>query len=319
MIGDRAPASDAVRACRWCPDRPRPAPAAGTRRAVPRAALPPFPDPLVWVSTAQLVTDSIALAGLAPVDCAGVVGVPRSGMLPASTIAMHLHLPLGEIDAGGQVRWLAHGTRGGGGLLRPTGPVLVVDDTVFGGGATRRARQQLAGVNALYAAVYARPEAAAVVDVYARPLSAPHLLEWNYPNNGGVGGLVADPATHGHAAATDLDGVLIHDDLSGGPVGSLYLAPRLAPVQLIVTGRHERHRTATAADLRRLGIRFKRLEMLPDHLPLTTESAATHKARHFAASAARFFVESCPDQAKLIFEAARKPVICPRAGRVFQW
>ena len=311
----------AVQACSRCPDRELPAPqlpAVVREPAPPRAALPPFPDRLVWVSTAQLVADSIALAGLAPADCSGVVGVPRSGMLPASTIAMHLHLPLGEIDGGGRVRWLSHGTRGGGGLLRPGGPILVVDDTVFGGGATRRAREQLAGVNAIFSAVYARPEAAGVLDLYARELREPHLLEWNYPNNGRVGGLVCEPAHYGHAAATDLDGVLVHDDLSGGPVGSLYLAPRLYPVRLIVTGRHERHRAATEADLRRVGVRFDRLVMLPDDTPLTTETAAAHKARHFADSRFGFFLESCPDQAAIIHATAKKPVICPRAGRVFQ-
>jgi hypothetical protein len=240
-------------------------------------------------------------------------------MLPASVVAMHLHLPLGEIDGAGRIRWLSHGTRGGGGLLKPpAGPVLVVDDTVHAGGATRRARQQLAGVNAVYSAVYARPEAAGVLDLYARPLPSPHLLEWNYPNNGQVGGLVCDPATYGHAAATDLDGILVHDDLSGGPVGSIYLAPRLYPVSLIVTGRHERHRAATEADLRRVGVAFKRLEMLPDSTPLTTETAASHKARHYGASRFGFFLESCPDQAAAIHAATRKPVICPRAERVFQ-
>lgn len=306
--------------CAGCPDRPavRPRVSADRVPAPPRAALAPFPDRLTWVPTAQLVADSIALAGLAPADCAGVVGVPRSGMLPASVIAMHLHLVLGEIDAGGKVRWLAHGTRGGGGLLKPTGPVLVVDDTVFGGGATRRAREQLAGVPAVYAAVYARPEAAGVVDLYARELREPHLLEWNYPNNGRVGGLVCEPAHYGHAAATDLDGVLVHDEFSGGPIGTVYLAPRLYPVKLIVTGRHERHRAATEADLRRVGVRWERLVMLPDGVPLTTETAAAHKARHFKESRFGFFIESCPDQARLIFEAAKKPVICPRAGKVFQ-
>ncbi len=305
--------------CQTCDDyeavtTPAPTPA----RSSPRAALPPFPDPLTWVSTAQLVADAVALAGLAPVNCSGVVGVPRSGMLPASVIAMHLHLPLGEIDAAGKVRWLAHGTRGGSGLARQAGPILVVDDTIYAGGATRRARQQLAGTPAVFAAIYARPEAAAVADLYARPLPGPHLLEWNYPNNGNVGGLVCDPATYGHATATDLDGVLVHDDLSGGPIGTPYLAPRLFPVSLIVTGRNERHRAATEAHLRQLGIRWKRLEMLPDHVPLNTETAAAHKARVFAASPHGYFLESCPDQARLIHAQAGKPVICPRAGKVFQ-
>ena len=240
-------------------------------------------------------------------------------MLPASVIAMHLHLPLGEIDARGNLRWLANGTRGGGGLLNSSGPILVVDDTVFAGTATSRARERLAGSRAVFAAVYVRPEAAGVVDIYARQLPSPHLLEWNYPNNGEVGGLVCDPHRYpGHAAATDLDGILLHDEFSGGPLNTPYLAPRLFPVRMIITGRHERHRAATERDLRRWGIRWTRIEMMPDHVKRTDETAAEHKARHFAANPFRFFLESCPDQARLIFEVTRKPVICPRLGRVLQ-
>ncbi len=319
VIGNRAPASDKVTACRWCPDRPRPVAATPARAAVPakppRAALPPFADRVAWVSTARLAKDTAALAGLVPPDCSGVVGVPRSGMLPASMLATQLHLPLGEVLKSGGVRWLGSGNRGGPGLLTQRGPVLVVDDTVYGGSAMRRTRSALAGVDALYAAVYARPEAASAVDLYARPLPAPHLLEWNFANNGPLCGFAAD-RSYGTGIATDLDGILCHDEYSGGVPGTPYLTPRLHPVRLIVTGRAERHRRATEADLRRWRVRWERLEMLPDDVPLTAESAAAHKARHYAASGHGYFMESCPEQARLIHAATGKPVVCPVLDKV---
>lgn len=291
------------------PARPRPPQA--------RAALPPFADAVAWVPTAQLARDTTALGGILPADCSGVVGVPRSGMLPASILATHLHLPLGEIDTSGRLRWLASGSRGGGLLTAPAGSLVVVDDTVYGGNAMRRARQQLAGVRAVFAAVYVRPEAADVVDLCSRVLPAPHLLEWNVANNGPFCGFAADPATYGTGVATDLDGIICHDEFSGGPVGTPYIVPRKFPVRLIVTGRHARHRRTTEAALRGWGVRWDALAMLPDHVPLTTESAAAHKAEHYARSGHGFFMESCPDQAALIHAATGKRVICPRAEKVF--
>jgi orotate phosphoribosyltransferase len=269
------------------------------------------------------VADAIALAGLLPLDCDCVAGIPRSGMLPASVIATHLHLPLYELTESGRLNRLGHGSRGramgfGEETRNGDGRLVVVDDTVYSGYAMRTARQNVERLRrrAVFAAVYIRPEITTAVDLFGRMLSSPHLLEWNFANNGPFVGLAVNPIYKG-GMAIDLDGVVVHDADSGGPVGTPYLTPRTHPCKLIVTGRPERHRAETEALLRRVRARWERLEMLPDHLPQTIESIAQHKARHFVASGCGFFVESCPVQAELIFRMTGRPTVCPRTGQVW--
>lgn len=300
---------DAARTCTECPDY------APARSAItPRAAADPLPR-FSWVSTLQLVADAVLLAGVLPTDCAGIVGVPRSGMIAASAIAAHLHLPLYAMGKDGPVS-VGAGSRGGS-LYRAGGPLAVVDDTVYGGGAMQRARRAMGGRPAVFGAVYVRPEAVNAVDVFARELPSPHLLEWNLFNNGPFAGKAANP-WYGAGVALDLDGVIVHDKDSGGLVGSPYLVPRAHAVKLIATGRREKHRAETEAMLRALGIRWERLEMYGDGEPWGSEQRwAKHKARHYGASACGLYVESCPIQAELIYQHTGKPVACPAAGRVW--
>jgi hypothetical protein len=284
------------------------------------AADGPPPGPrFEWVSTTRLVAEAVRLAGLLPPVC-GVAGIPRSGMSPAAVIATHLQLPLYQLTEDGRLDRLGHGSRGRTlGFPPARGPVAVVDDTVYGGGAMERARAAVArlGVPALFAAVFVRPEARGAVDVYARLLPSPHLLEWNVMNNGPFCGRAADPV-YGAGVALDLDGVIVHDADSGGPVGGAYLVPRTVPCRLIATGRRARHWGATVDHLARVGASWARLEMLPDDAPDDTpEAIAAHKARHYAASGCGFFVESEPVQAAEIFRLTGKPVICPRAAAVW--
>lgn len=284
---------------------------------------PPAAGRFEWVTTARLAADAVVLAGRLPVECGGVAGIPRSGMLPAAVIATHLHLPLYELTECGRLNRLGHGSRGRVLGFRPaadgrTGPLAVVDDTVYGGGAmtTARAHMERLGRPAVFAAVYARPEAAGAVDVFARPLPSPHLLEWNFANNGPFSGRAANPV-YRSGMALDLDGIIVHDAESGGPLGAPYLVPRSFPCRLIATGRPERYRVETEAHLRRIGVGWERLEMLPDGTPVGLEYIAQHKARHYAASQCGFFVESDPVQAELIFRMVGRPTICPRTAQVW--
>lgn len=305
---------DAARTCTECPDYARPVERSAT---APRAAADPLPR-FSWLSTAQLVADAVLLAGIIPPDCAGIVGVPRSGMIAASAIATHLHLPLYTLGKDGPVS-VGAGSRGGS-LYRPTGPLAVVDDTVYGGGAMQRARRAMGARPAVFAAVYVRPEAANAVDVFARELPCPHLLEWNLLNNGPAFGRAAASTRgfFGAGIAVDLDGILVHDEKSSGRAGAPYLTCRMAPLKLIVTGRRERNRAETESLLRSLGIRWERLEMYGDGEPWGSEEKwAKHKARHYEASACGLYVESCPIQAELIHRFTGKPVACPVISRVF--
>ena len=249
-----------------------------------------------WLSTARLARDAADLAGLLPADLAGVVGVPRSGMIPAGIIAALLHLPLLELTTEG-ARPIGHGR----GPIPPRGETLaVVDDTVYAGGALSRARAWMQGRKCVYAVVYATPAGISLVDYYARQILPPHILEWNLLNN------------PGWSLATDLDGVLTVDGTERP-----WMLPRACAVTLIATGRYESSRPHTEAWLRRWGVSWDRLAMLPDGEPQTTERIARHKGDAYAASAAHVFVESEADQAEIIHRRTGRCVVCPRAERVW--
>jgi len=298
------------------PDQPDPPnPSADATPTLPPAAPYVPPQPPRWVPTASLAADSSRLAGRLPPDVSGVVGVPRSGMIPAAVIATALHLPLYELADDGP-RLLSQGARGRYfGLAGGGGPLAVVDDTVSRGSAMRRARAALRGRPALYGAVYVLPESTGLVDFYHEVLPDPHLLEWNLFNS-----WMASSPEHlpfyGGGVAVDFDGVLCHDEESGGVVGTPYLLPRASPCRLIVTGRPEAYRPQTEEWLRRWGVRWEQLEMLPNDVPFTPGRAAAHKARHFTTSPCGVFVESDPEQALLISTLSKKSVVCPRTGVV---
>lgn len=286
--------------CRGCPDRKdRP------------------PMPIEWISTARLAADSIRLAGMLPPDVTAVAGIPRSGMIPAAIIAAHLHLPLYQLTEGGELARLGTGGRARHLDGEEAGRLAVIDDTVYAGGAMRRARRGPRG-KVTFAAVYVRAGFAGLVDHHVATLGDMHLLEWNVCNSGPFVGGAMSPA-YADGIALDLDGVIVHDSESGGPVGSPYLVPRKLRCPLVVTGRTEADRAVTEAQLRTLGVAWDRLVMFPgERTPDDPLEIAAHKARHYAASACGLYVESCPVQAEEIFRLARRPVACPRAGRVWQ-
>jgi hypothetical protein len=85
-----------------------------------------------------------------------------------------------------------------------------------------------------------------------------------------------------------------------------------------VTGRSEELRVPSLAWLVQRGVRVKRMVMYPGETPADHAIVAHYKAEHFAASGLAHFVESSRRQAQLIAELTGKPVICPKAGEVYQ-
>lgn len=274
-----------------------------------------------WVTNAELVSRTLELAAMLPADVAAVAGVTRSGMGPASLLAMHLHLPLWEINSETGLRPCGHGWRLKGETQRE-GRLLIVDDTVASGASMKHLKRALPklldGWPAIVAAVFASPQARPMVDLFAAELALPHYLEWNLFNS-----------VHSKSLAVDFDGVLCHDcppdaDDDGpayerflGNAPPLYL-PRKFPLRLIATGRLAKWVPHTRAWLARHGVQCERLAMGPWQSidersgPAIVES----KAAAYRASEATLFVESDPRQAAAIAELSGKRVICPGASEV---
>lgn len=272
------------------------------------------------ITSAQMARDTVELVGQLPSDIVAVAGIPRSGMMPASLLAMMLHVPLLEVT-GPSLRALASGTRMDE-VPISAGRVLVVDDSVCTGAVMRDVQMSL-GPRAkfVYCAMYVRPETATLVEIYARLVPDPHLFEWNLPN-----------CIQAESAAFDMDGVLCEEwrgDEVNDPEGYLsFIAnarpcwlPRRRPVPLIVTARLEQHRAATMIWLQQQGIEVIKLVMGPwkDVAERRANySASKHKGRVYSQSDCRLFIESDPIQAREIHLASQKPVLCNTTGELLR-
>lgn len=263
-----------------------------------------------WLSTRRLLRDTVTLAGLLPLDCAGILGIPRSGLLPAAAIATQLHLPLYVLEDSTVRRCRAERGRtqevhGRGNRL------VVVDDSIYSGNGMAMVRAGLVELEkkqpVLYATVYASPETSHLVDLHAETVEWPFLAEWNLINNRGWGNVLA----------FDLDGVIVHDEESGGRPGSPYMVPRAYTVPLIATGRPESMREATEQQLRQLGVRWQRLEMMPGHVMNGRGVISQFKTKVYQESDCQLFIESDPNQAAHIAHYSGKAAACPRHESVF--
>jgi orotate phosphoribosyltransferase len=267
---------------------------------------------LEFISHAQRHRDVLAFTRAIPHDITAVAGLPRSGMFAASILAEQLHLALYSLDQAGRLIRLGSGWRHR--AHRDTGRLLVIDDTVASGDSLRR----LPPIDRphLTAAIYCAPQQRHLVDLFHRPLTLPHYLEWNIFNSHMTAGL-----------ATDIDGILCPD-----PPAEL-LAPEREcayekwiataptwqrpsrPLPLIATGRRRRYRRHTEDWLAARGITYQTLRF-PE-----TEAEHEHpgrmKAEAYAADpTATLFVESDPAQAALIASITGKRVICPATATV---
>ena len=275
-------------------------------------------------SVAQLSDRVLTWSKRLPRDIDVVVGVPRSGLLPANLLAVYRNLPLADIDGFLAGRCLATGRTKIGSLgsgsvetfLDAPRSALIVDDSVGSGGTMRAVRQRVedAGLahRVRYAAVYVDPERAGDVDFHAEPLHFPRVFEWNLLQNLAL-----------RNACVDIDGVLCHDPNSHeNDDGERYreflrTAPPLLYPQItigwLVTSRLEKYRAETEAWLDAHEVRYRQLVMLeyPDQdTRMRMATHAAHKAQVYRDSGAELFLESNVRQAVEIATLSGKDVLC---------
>ena len=276
-----------------------------------------------YVKTSQLVEDcrDLLLPKVAGLNLIGVLGIPRSGMLPASMIAMLLNLPLYYIDSdSGEIKVLSGCEQFGGMRMKDhqisEGKMLVVDDTIYAVTAIHNIKQKIK-CDAYYCAVYAHPDSKSKVDFYAKELPPPHFLEWNLFNSGYI-----------ESALLDFDGILspnvpydkcINEEAYIDYIKNVKPLYNRVPKNRcrgIVTARLEKYRDITEDWLRKYNIEYGFLKMFPtereeerdrNHI----QEAASFKAECFKGSDAHFFIESELPEAIIIRQETGKFVICP--------
>jgi hypothetical protein len=244
-----------------------------------------------------------------------IAGVPRSGLLPATILAGHMHLPLflnGAIIGGNRIK--AQGRD----RAYPAG-VLVLDDTI----ATAKSMVDLSGSikellpkHRMYrAAVYLDQKAEKHVDVFCESTEGwPRLFEWNFLNCSWTDQMMFD-----------YDGVFCEDppperDEIGYVRYIQNAVPRYLPawpVGWICTNRLQTRIKMSLEWLARHEIHFKYQMYMQPHDNTIARAAgipnAHFKAAHYKAQRDRgciLFVESSQSIAEEIFTKINQPVLC---------
>lgn len=262
-----------------------------------------------------------------PADVDLIAGIPRSGLMVANMLALHLNRPLTALDELLDGRVLSSGKRLNMDLASIVGSarrIAVVDDSIAHGREMRRARARVeaAGLahRVVYIVAYAAEETAQEVDVFFEICPMPRVFAWNLMHR-----------TELASACVDIDGVLcidpVEEDNDDGPRYLRFLAnarPLLHPtceIGALVTCRLERYRVQTEQWLKEQGIRYRELVMwdLPDKKSrLASGGHAQFKASVYRARpAAEWFIESSAAQAQAIANLAFKPVICIETQKVY--
>ncbi len=254
-----------------------------------------------------------------PSDIDLIVGIPRSGMLAASVLSLHLNRPLLDVDSflEGKGGWFGQTVQRMVDMNGDanSGHVLVMDDSIRTGGSMREVRERIEeerpGQKATYCCVYSAKAEHPEVDIAFEVTGLPRFFEWNMLRHRIM-----------NSACFDIDGVLCHDpDKAVNDDGPLYgqflkdaksLHLPHVKVGAVVTSRLEKYRVETQDWLKRHGIEYDTLHMLD--LATAEERQrlrrhASHKAEFYRKSDYRIFIESEYAQAVEIANLSKKPVL----------
>jgi uncharacterized HAD superfamily protein/hypoxanthine phosphoribosyltransferase len=251
-----------------------------------------------------------------PRDFDLIVGVPRSGMLPANLLSLYLNRPYTDIHSFMNGHIYKAGARGQFFDIKQFKKILVVDDSVASGAALQECKENLKELSSQfdikYCAVYVIPGKEKTVDYYFETVPLPRYFQWNILNH-----------TTLEKACFDIDGVLCADPLpEQNDDGEKYIdfilnAPPLfipgSKIGTIVTSRLEKYRTQTETWLKANNVKYNDLVMLdlPDMAARQkANNHGGHKAKAYMAKPYVLFVESELNQAIQINKIAKKPVLC---------
>lgn len=257
-----------------------------------------------------------------PHDVDLVVGIPRSGMLPANLLALYLNKPFTDIDSFVNDKIYSSGERGRITEKDKVTKVLVVDDSIAGGSAISQARAKLqvneSRYEIVYAAIFASTLGKKMVDIWCEVIDGYRIFQWNFFHHP-----VIMPMT-----CMDIDGVLcknppIDDD------GEKYIeyitnaTPYFIPtveIDTLVSCRLEKYRFQTETWLKKYGIKYRNLVLLD--LPSKEERIkwgkhGVFKGEIYKKSDNILFVESSLSEAMEICRISGKQVFCTETFEMY--
>lgn len=258
-----------------------------------------------------------------------IVGIPRSGMLPANIMALHMNRKLTDISGYLADIRLSHGRSRKSmfpDVLRPSDArhVLIVDDSIQSGISLEQVRALVLERGwkhkVTYCAIYASGQALSQVDVFFEVVEQPRVFEWNVMHRSFLSN-----------CCLDIDGVLCIDPTKeenddGERYRSFLLnaTPMMIPsykIGHLVTSRLEKYRPETEQWLARQGIIYDSLHMLDLQDAQTRRRMGCHAS--FKAGVFRslkdtgLFIESEDSQAVEIARYSGKPVLSYSVQRMY--
>ncbi len=263
-----------------------------------------------------------------PQDVDLLVGIPRSGMLAANLLALHLNLPVTTLNGFIENRSIDWGM-----YRSPTSThtvdakssrkALIVDDSIVSGRQMGIARRRLESAGSidrvLFGVIYSTKERAVDLDLTFEICPTPRVFEWNLMHSRGLakycvdidGVLCVDPSR-----LENDDGERYRNFITNAQP---YLRPS-SPIGILVTSRLEKYRTLTEKWLADHNIQYGELKMM--HYATMQERKAAgkyaeHKSEVYAASDKRLFIESDAKLASRIAAIAGKPVLAVDTQEMF--
>lgn len=277
--------------------------------------------------TFQLLANDIRQnAKKIPNDIDLIVGIPRSGMIPAYILGLFLNKKVCSLTEflSGISPW--NGERQVS--QQHSENILFVDDSIQSGNSLARVKATLekyrlahkAHFSASFLAIYATSQSKSLVDYYFKLVEQPRLFQWNYLNH-----------SIANKCCFDMDGVLCvdptdeqNDDGEKYRNFILTASPLFIPkykIHAIVTSRLEKYRHETEIWLKTNNVQYEKLIMLNLNSAAERRKANCHasfKAKVYKEDpCAICFIESNPKQAKEIAQLSGKQVICVETDEYF--
>nr|WP_321023979.1 phosphoribosyltransferase family protein [Eisenbergiella porci] len=257
-----------------------------------------------------------------------VVGIPRSGMLAGSIISLLINEPLADFNSllNGDLFQAGRTKRKAGWIsdISEARKILVVEDSSSTGKSISEAREKLENFQykdkIVFLTIYVTEETRGLTDIWFEVVDVPRMFEWNYLHHSRLDNM-----------CFDIDGVLCEDPTPDqNDDGEKYIEfIRNAPVKVVptykigylVTSRLEKYRDDTDYWLKKNGIQYGELIMMPyasKEERLKHGSHGIFKGENYKRLKKTYmFVESEARQAEEIARVSGKTVFCTENQRVY--
>lgn len=255
-----------------------------------------------------------------------IVGIPRSGMIPAYMLGLMLSKQVCSLYEFLNENFKANTTV----RVKFSGEIrniLIVDDSILSGNAYTKAKDLIKksnldkSYNITYVAIYYKDDSyKKFIDVALEKVSSPRIFQWNYLNH-----------TFLQDAAFDIDGVLCQDPLpqendDGEKYKNFLLnaKPLFIPqykIPYIITSRLEKYRKETEEWLKSNNVKYDHLIMLNGYTAEERRKLNLHakfKAEQYKKlTDIQLFIESDKKQAETIANLTNKLCFCASTDELF--